>query len=155
MIKIIKESILDNQSEYICHACNCITDYSKGLAKSIFDKYPYSDIYKNRNQQDIPGKIIVCGDGISQRYVVNMLTQIYAGKPKFDNGNDSDKAREKYFYDCLKMLSKVSTAKSVAFPSRIGCGLGGGDWSNYLKLIELYESYVFKKYNCEVVICEY
>ena len=42
MIPIINQSILEANTKYIAHQCNCITSHSAGIAKRIFDKYPYA-----------------------------------------------------------------------------------------------------------------
>lgn len=49
---------------YICHQCNCVTTKSSGIAKNLFDRFPYADIYQRRlydhHHRDIPGTVIVC-----------------------------------------------------------------------------------------------
>ena len=34
-----------------------------------------------------------------------------------------------------KQIATIDGIKSVAFPAKIGCGLAGGDWLTYLRLI--------------------
>lgn len=50
-------------------------------------------------------------------------------------------SRELWFATCLDALGKhVDTldAPVIAFPHGIGCGLAGGDWSHYKKMIEAF-----------------
>ena len=44
--------------------------------------------------------------------------------------------RLQWFKECLDEIEKIEDLESVAFPYKIGCGYGGGDWNDYLKLIE-------------------
>ena len=54
-------------------------------------------------------------------------------------------AREKYFYHGLLRLSKVPDLESVAFPWRICCGLGGGNWDRTFGQLKIFESFVAQK----------
>lgn len=131
MIEIVTGSIIDAKEQYIAHQCNCLTNKSAGTAKAIFDAFPYANTYATRVEADVPGKIIVLGNGKDQRYVINMFGQYYPGKPKYPNSAlDGTFIREKYFHQCLLRVSKLDGLKSIAFPWRIGCNLGGGVWEH-------------------------
>ncbi|EAX95260.1 hypothetical protein TVAG_149800 [Trichomonas vaginalis G3] len=134
MLSIVEEDITEAKEKYIVHQCNCITKYAKGLAKQIFDKFPYSNVYKNRERYsaNIPGAIIVCGNGTDQRYVINLIGQFSAGKP---TKSDTIENREGYFQSCLSEIAKIDNLESIAFPYRIGCGLAGGNWESYEKML--------------------
>lgn len=41
----IEGDLLDSPCTYIVHQCNCKTTYAKGLAKSLFDKFPHANCY--------------------------------------------------------------------------------------------------------------
>lgn len=131
---VINKSILNADEQYIAHQCNCMSKTSAGLAKSLFDKFPYANVYSQRTSPDKLGTIKICGDGIYKRYVINMFAQYYPGKSKYDN--DSVKIRLKAFENCLAQISLINDLESIAFPYNIGCGLAGGDWDAYLGLIE-------------------
>lgn len=142
---IISGNILEAEEQYIAHQCNCLTTYAKGIAKTIFDHYPHADIYSSRtfgnepSSEQMPGNIIICGNGKDQRYVINMMGQFYPGKPKYPNSfKDGYLAREKYFKQCLKKISQIPNIKSIAFPYAIGCRLAGGDWSHYFDFIKTF-----------------
>lgn len=151
-MKIISGNLLESKEKYIAHQCNCVSTYAAGLAKQIFDEFPYANIYKKRllsGKVDGMGNIIVCGDGETKRYVINMLAQFYPGKPKYQNSKkDGYLAREKAFADCLTQISAISEIKSIAFPYNIGCNLAGGDWETYYNMIESFE----KQIDADVVI---
>jgi len=135
MATFVDGNIVDAKEDYICHQCNCISDHALGLASIIFKAFPYADCYSNR-KQDMPGTIDVRGNGQDKRFVIGMYAQKYPGKPM--NG-DSANEREKWFEKCLEQISLMeheSKTPSFAFPYRIGCGMAGGDWDNYLTMLD-------------------
>ena len=135
-IETTKGDLLECDARYICHQCNCITTHSAGIAFDIFNKFPYSNIYKGRTIWDTPGTIKICGNGEDERYVINMLSQVYPGTPKYPNSyEDGTAARESYFLECLDQMSKIENADSFAFPYKIGCNIAGGDWDHYYEMI--------------------
>lgn len=153
MIEIVKGNLLDSKEKYIAHQCNCLTQNSAGTAKAIFDKFPYANTYATRTEPDVPSTIKILGNGDDQRYVINMFAQYYPGKPKYPNSDkDGTKARQKYFHQCLLRVSKISDLTSIAFPWKIGCNLGGGDWEWYLGTITNFAKYVKESQNTIVKI---
>lgn len=153
MIEIITGDLFNATEKYLCHQCNCITNRAAHLAKDVFAKYPYSDIYTNRTEVDKPGHIIIHGDGLTQRYVVALLGQYYPGKSKYPEAElDGIFARERYFHQSLLRLAKVSNLESIAFPWRIGCGAAGGDWNHYLGTLTQFANYVEAQQGARVVI---
>jgi len=113
------------------------------LASDIFRRHPWADIYSNRTHGCAPpegrrlGDIVVCGDGVDERFVINMLAQFYPGKPKFpESAKDGFRARRVAFANCLLKMLRVPNLHSVAFPWEIGCWMAGGDWGKYLPMIE-------------------
>lgn len=136
-LKFIKGNLLDCQDQYIAHQTNCVSVGAGGIAAAIFDRFPYSNVYARRasGHRDAPGTIIVSGVG-DERRVINMMAQVYPGRPKFSNSNlDGTLARENYFKSCLGKVSAIDGLESISFPFKIGCGLAGGDWDNYLAMI--------------------
>lgn len=148
-IKLVESDLLESKSKYIVHQCNCITTSAAGLAKSLFDKYPYADIYKNRTKDDFPGSIKICGNGIDERFVIAIFGQYGPGKSCLANYSYDNKIlRLTYFKNALERIKEISNLESISFPYGIGCGLAGGNWENYLKLIEDFSNSV----NAEVSI---
>jgi hypothetical protein len=137
IIEFIRDvSLLEAETKYIAHQCNCVSNKAFGLAKDIFFQYPYSNCYQQRKKQDIPGTINITGDGIKNRYIINMFGQIYPGKPKYPKGAlDGYNARQMYFLRCLNEILKIENLESIGFNYGIGCGLAGGDWNIYYNLI--------------------
>ena len=139
MLKEISGDLLQCKETFLCHQCNCVTNRSLHLAKSVFKQFPYADIYAGRSEHDKPGTFILKGDGIDQRYVINILGQYYPGKPRYPDGKrDGAAARLAYFTSALQKMKPLKG--SFAFPYRIGCGAAGGDWDAYRTLIESFAS---------------
>ncbi len=109
------------------------------LARDVFRKYPYADIYTPRQiskKQDNPGDIIICGDGVEKRYIIALLGQFYPGSPRYPSSKkDGYIARERYFKEGLDKIAQIEELDSIAFPWGIGCGAAGGNWDSYLKMI--------------------
>ena len=153
VLETISGNILDAKEKYIVHSCNCVSQMAGGLAKDIFDRFPYSNIYENRVRESIPGTIHIAGDGVGDRFVVNMFSLFYPGSPRFpDSQKDGYIAREQYFCQCLDELANIPNLESVAFPYEISCGLGRGNWSNYLKMITDFADYINTNQGAKTVI---
>jgi len=153
MLEIVTGSIFDSKEKYIVHQTNCITTRSAGIAKEIFDRYSYANLYSNRIKPDTPGTIIVRGNGLDQRYVIGLMGQYYPGKPKYPDAElDGIIARKKYFHKALMAIARIPDLESVAFNWRIGCKLAGGDWEYNLGTITNFAKYVDEKFGTKVVI---
>lgn len=153
MLNIKTGSILEATEKYIAHQCNCITQKSAGTAKSIFDKFPYSNTYAARDIPDIMGTIKILGNGTDQRFIINMFAQYYPGKSKYPSSTlDGINIREKCFHKCLLRIAKIANLESVAFPWKIGCNLGGGNWDHYLGNIENFAKYIFEEQGATTTI---
>lgn len=146
MLEIVTGDIFDSKEKYLCHQCNCVTNRAAHLAKDVFARYPYADVYTGRTNPDKPGTIIVKGDGQDQRYVIACLGQYYPGKSKYPYSTlDGIEVRQKYFYQCLLRIAQLPDLESIAFPWRIGCGAAGGAWDIYLGNITNFANYVEAK----------
>ena len=118
--------ILNAPEPYICHQVNCMGVMGAGLAKQIRERWPaVYDVYKLRANSDMLGKITLVniqnGDHITS--VVNMFAQNDYGRDRRYTSYDA-------FWCCLgEIREKIPKGSSIAFPNKIGCGLGGGDWT--------------------------
>jgi len=132
-LKIVEGDLLECAETYLCHQTNCVSVRSKHLAKSIFDKYPYANVYQQRDEHSKPGTIIISG-GLNDRLIINMMGQYYPGCKYPDSLKDGKNTRIKYFDSCLR--SMLSLQGTFAFPWRIGCGAAGGDWEVYIAMLK-------------------
>jgi len=144
-LQVVHGNLFDSEEQYICHQCNSVTTTGANFSKAMFAKYPYADIYKHRvygedpSPDQLPGNIIVKGNGKDQRYVINMLGQYYPGPAKYpDSKRDGWKARQNAFQQCLDKIAALPNLTSVAFPFKIGCGAAGGDWTVYRAMIKAF-----------------
>ena len=142
-------NLLDATEQYIVQQCNCVATKAHGLSEQISTKFPYANVYGKRRSlngrnwalaedQAVPGTYEICGDGIKDRYVINIYAQYGMGKPYAygqNRVNDSAEERTKWFKQCLAGIS-ILKAKSIAFPYKIGCGLAGGNWDEYFQILE-------------------
>ena len=153
MIEIITGDLLEAKEKYIAHQTNCISDSgAAGIARAIFDKYPYADCYSSRTETSEPGTIDIRGNGQDQRFVINLHAQYYPGGPKYPySTKDGIEVREKYFHKCLLQVARIENLESVAFNWKIGCGIAGGIWARYLGTLNNFATYV-EKQNVRVVI---
>jgi O-acetyl-ADP-ribose deacetylase (regulator of RNase III) len=153
MIEVITGDLFEAPEQYICHQCNCVTNRAAHLAKDVFERFPYADIYSGRVSPDAPGTVIIKGNGQDQRYVAALLGQYYPGFPKYpDSALDGPKVREKYFHRALIHLAKTPGLQSIAFPWKIACGAAGGNWEHYLGTLENFAKYVEATQGTKVVI---
>jgi hypothetical protein len=104
IMKIVCGDLFDTKAKYLAHQCNCVTTKSAHLSKSVFEHYPYADIYSSRTKtdwkdsRDKPGSIIIKGDGENQRYVLNLLGQFFPGRVRFeDSVTDGYNAKGLFF----------------------------------------------------------
>jgi hypothetical protein len=149
MIILQTGNLLHTTETYLCHQCNCTSRRANHLSKTVFEAFPYADIYSARSDikrkfvdipiDERPGNIVLCGNGKDQRYIVNMLGQMYPGIPKYDTGIDSSIARQQYFISCIQHVYKIiRNSETVAIPWKIGCGAAGGNWLVYSRIIQAY-----------------
>ena len=116
-----------------------------GLSEQLFRKFPHANVYEAqhaRGNRSQPGTATLCGCGVGGsdgRGVINLMGQRYPGPAKDANG-DGKAQRQAWFAQALQALGAHPAIgerhQSVAFPSEVGCGLAGGDWAAYRKLIE-------------------
>lgn len=114
----------------IAHQCNTRTRTSKGLSAAMFRKFPSANTYDNGFER-VAGNISV--HTVGEQRIVNMYGQVHPSRPGHYNDSASDRIR--YFKSCLDQMAALPDLTSVAFPDHIGCGLAGGDWDVYHRMI--------------------
>jgi hypothetical protein len=79
--------------------------------------------------------------GNSSLTFLNFMAQWCPGKPKTfskfypQDYSDTVQNRKQWFQDCLDILDETDEYDEVAMPYGIGCGLAGGDWNDYEKML--------------------
>jgi O-acetyl-ADP-ribose deacetylase (regulator of RNase III) len=150
----IKEgNILTATEDYIVQQTCCTACRAHGLSEAIAAQFPHGNPYKIRKpvaprknfacleDRGKPGTCLILGDGTPEkRWVACLMGQVAMGKPGvYDSVGlpDSREDRERYFQAALEDLaSRIPEKSSLAFPWKIGCGLAGGNWCVYQKILE-------------------
>lgn len=132
MIKTVNGDVLN--SKVIVHQANCITvGFGRGLAKDLFSKYPFSNVYIDRKEPSKLGTIDVRSE--NDKTVIACYAQYDIDKTEIEFG----KKRVDWFRDCLRLVAKYCkehSIKEIGMPHGIGCGLAGGNWYDYYKEIK-------------------
>lgn len=133
MITYKDGDLLKSRCDIICHQTNCMGVMGAGIAKQIRKIHP--TVYKSYKYfcneygcEFVFGHTLLCPIG-NNKYIANMFAQ-YDFLPQGVKHTDYVK-----FKECCRGL-KASALKlyqnrnpKIGFPYRIGCGLGGGDWT--------------------------
>ena len=141
MINYINADLLDSDCNFICHQVNCQGKMGSGVAKQIRDRWPevYSNYARVANSKML-GKVQILyieDANIPRQCVVNMFSQENYG---YDGARYTSYDA---FWNCLNELkNQIPKGATVAFPYKIGCGLGGANWEIIEKMIDI----VFKDY---------
>lgn len=160
LMPVSGQDLITADVDIIVQQCNCITTNSYGLSDYISKKLDIN-IYGMRRSMNnrktlaifedrcIPGScwIVPNSQTSRPRYVACLLAQFSPGQPqKFyqdvvrEHGlQDDANQRLEWFrqsLDNLKIQMKPLDIKTIAFPKFIGCGLAGGDFKTYQKVLE-------------------
>ena len=137
MIKIIDGNLFDSQANIICHQVNCQGVMGSGVAAEVKQRYPH--VFQTYRQDYLDGKLklgYVCFAEANQNQVIaNMCGQDKFG---YDGSvyTNYDKLRE-----CLESVYEYARFEYdvrpvIAFPYKMSCHRGGGDWNVVYKMIE-------------------
>ena len=162
--------LLNCNCNIIVQQLNCLCVKPHGLSAAISEKYPYANIYKQRRQlftknlaipedRGVPGHITWSDS--NNPIIVGLYGQYDFGKaypksyrPKHDPV-ETRQLREEWFKQALDNLKfKIEKENMnhdkivIAFPYQIGCGLAGGNWTNYEKMLQDFSLNI----NCKVKI---
>lgn len=151
IISEIRGDLLDAKERYIAQQCNCVTVRPHGLSKSIADRWSHGDVYAGRSARsrntaqkpDVPGSVVITENGPNEPILLHMMAQWTPSKPcsysKYypSTYKDTIVNRKIWFQECLHALEEhVPSDEYIAMPFRIGCGLAGGNWIEYRKMLE-------------------
>lgn len=137
MVKIIDGNIFDSNAHIICHQCNCKGVMGSGVAAEVKKRYPhvfqaYLDDYNN----GLLKLGYVCfATAKTDQVIANMC-----GQDKFGYDGSVYTNYEK-LQECLDTVNDFAffsydVKPVIAFPYRMSCHRGGGDWNVVYKMIE-------------------
>ena len=134
-MKIINKDLLTVEKGIICQQCNCLGSMGAGIALSIKNKWNivyriYRDIYERQGLHlgeiqlvRVSNELVVC----------NMMCQKYYGREaKLYTDYDAVKTAFKKLYDT------VGRTVQIYIPYNMGCGLAGGNWKEYSRIVDYY-----------------
>ena len=144
-IKFYNGDLLDSNADVIAHQCNARGVMGSGVALAVKTKYP--EVFQSYRKFFEEGKLKLgkvdfakTSDG---KIVANMCGQDKYGK---DGKQYTDyEALEKCFDKTVRYMNE-NGLKTIAFPYKIGCGTGGGDWNVVFKMIKEY----FNEFEIEI-----
>ena len=123
--------ILTLTGHIICHQVNCQGVMGSGLAKQIRAKYPqvYAPYRAACKAGNALGTVLFVP--VSDN---NIIANIF-GQDKY--GRDKRYTDYAALQTAFHRVAEVARERNlpIAIPYRIGCGLGGGDWTTVYKII--------------------
>ncbi|MBU4501421.1 MAG: macro domain-containing protein [Nanoarchaeota archaeon] len=138
---IVGKSIFDTKLQAIVNTVNCDGVMGKGLALEFKRRYP--DMFKEYKEKCLKGEIkpgLLHIYRIDKKVIINFPT-----KKHWKNKSRMEYIEKGLLY--LKNNYKAWGLKSIAFP-KLGCDLGGLDWSEVKVLMEGY----LKKFDIPIEI---
>ncbi len=152
--------LLEAKVDFIVHQCNCLTVRGAGLAEQIESMFPFAALYSKRSaigsrniamvtHRGTPGTYHIFESSSSPKGVIALLGQWRPGKipspyqyPEYETP-ETQELREQWFQKALwaagRELRQRNRRFILGFPERIGCGLAGGRWSRYRKILQEFE----------------
>lgn len=133
-IEIKYGDLFTTDATYICHQVNCMGRMGSGIARCVRDRFPtaYEEYKTACHSADTPGTLL--GKILPSEYEGKTIVHMFAQERYGRHVRYTDYFA---FRECLrKIRAIVPTGSHVAFPYGIGCGLGGGEWSIILPMIE-------------------
>lgn len=134
----------DTGTWYIAQQCNCNTKKPHGLSETIASQWKYGDPYSSRKGgPDKPGTVVILDDDGPGPIILCLMAQWGPSKPGAYaryyplTYKDTSENRKIWFQECLDVLDEfVPESEIVNMPFQIGCGMAGGNWSVYRKMLE-------------------
>lgn len=159
-MKLIQGDLLEATEDFILQQCNCLTVKPHGLSETLGKKFPHARVYHHRraiygkniaidSDRAIPGTSVICTGTPGIICLYGQWRSGKIGSNYFDlypesSPPESELQRLLWFISGLTQIGEyflqVSKQKvSIAVPYKIGCGLAGGNWEKYSKILEQFE----------------
>lgn len=130
-------NILDIDYQVIAQQCNCTSKIAKGLSATLAQKFPNADFYTNRTRPSTPGTVELRYIGRDENNKPRWIAALYAQyRPGKASEGDTREDRLGWFKSCLDKIVDYKNFRNITFPYKIGCGLAGGDWEDYKRILE-------------------
>lgn len=134
-----KQDITTIKADYICHQVNCFGKMGTGVAKAIREKWPkvYEE-YRNIISATLSMPLLATPLlGSIQEVEVENGQKIINMFAQSGYGYDGERYTSyDAFWTCLEKIKKLAApCSTIAFPYKIGCGLGGANWQVIFQMI--------------------
>lgn len=154
MIKYIDGNLFDSDADIICHQVNCQGKMGSGVALEVKKRYPhvYEDYRLHYNKFGLKLGTVILVDirEDESQCIANLCAQENYGydNNKYTDYNSLRKCFESLITDIEDdQFDKTPTkGRTIAFPYKMSCDRGGGDWDIVSKMIED----TFEDYNVEI-----
>lgn len=142
-MKLIQQDMLALKEGILFHQVNCEGVMGGGIAFALARKFPWLEkeyqqfCQENANGQPLSllGKLFVCRVG-ERLYVANVFGQSLTSRGDRQTNYEAVAKSFEQFPSERDRLIPVSWP--YYFPYKMGCGLGGGEWSIYSAMIDHY-----------------
>lgn len=139
MITEMEGSLFYSDAPVIAHQVNCMGVMGRGIAQIIRERFP--EVFQSYQRQcgslqdsgkkDLLGKVLLVKnhEGV---YIANCFAQYRYGTSSRYTDYDA-------FRTCFVRLHNWAVkneVETIAIPYKIGCGNGGGDWSEVYQILE-------------------
>lgn len=138
-----QDSIANAPEQYIIHGCNAQSVMGSGVAKTLRDKWPaifapyITHLKQFARRADALGSL--CYAQIEpNRFVVNAITQVNYGRAPGVKYASPAAISNVLFTLAESLTPFEGVAPSIA-SSKIGCGLGGLNWVDIVKIYQTVE----------------
>lgn len=149
MIKHLQCNIFDSGADVICQQVNCKGVMGSGLAKQVKERHP--EVYEayisycRDAQHPLLGTWNFSKAMNADYWIMNLFGQDDYGR---DKQHTDYEALRKSMLAAKEVLGKNVT---IAFPSKMGCDRGGGNWDIVYNMIKE----IFADQESDILICEY
>lgn len=143
-MKTIQQDMLALKEGILFHQVNCEGVMGSGIAAALAKKFPgleeeyqqFCERHSGGKTPNLLGKVFVFRVSPSL-YVVNVFGQSFAvrGRSRPTNYEAVATSFESFLAERDQL---IQVSWPMYFPYKMGCGLGGGEWSIYAAMIEHY-----------------
>lgn len=147
MIQTVKGDIFESDVDIIVHQVNCCGTMGAGIAKQIRNRFPntfanYRKLCESTRPEHLIGHNLYTAEMLDERRVIvaNIFGQNGFGRSRLFTDYDAlNQCFARLAKDALSLKTRGLPNK-IGIPYKIGCGLGGGDWSIVSEIISCHLS---------------